>query len=152
MSVARSIKLKTITRLQFSPLPFNFVGSREGALGIECTADQTFEFTKRLLGVDRPAEVNEDVCEAFGELSNMIGGNDPSLPKPGIYLFRISNRSRDQSPYPPDLKKLIPFRKSLAGQQGSTTMHRRSSLKTISRYRKKYLSALLKLRKTLISP
>ena len=52
-----------------------FLGSWKGAFRIECTPEQTFEFAKRLLNVDRPQEVDADVCDAFGELANMIGGN-----------------------------------------------------------------------------
>jgi chemotaxis protein CheX len=64
----------------------HFVGSWKGALRIECTAEQTFEYTKRLLGVERPTEVNEDVCDAFGELANMIGGNLKAVLPPVVQL------------------------------------------------------------------
>jgi chemotaxis protein CheX len=64
----------------------HFVGSWKGALRIECTPDQTFEYTKRLLGVERPTEVNEDVCDAFGELANMIGGNLKAVLPPVVQL------------------------------------------------------------------
>jgi chemotaxis protein CheX len=62
------------------------LGSWKGALSIECTFDQTFEFTKRLLGIDRPTEVNGDVCDAFGELANMIGGNLKAVLPPVVQL------------------------------------------------------------------
>jgi CheY-specific phosphatase CheX len=64
----------------------HFVGSWKGALSIECTTGQTFEFTRRLLGVDPPAEVNEDVCDSFGELANMIGGNLKAVLPPSVQL------------------------------------------------------------------
>ena len=64
----------------------HFVGSWKGALRIECSASQTFEFAKRLLGIDPPAEVNEDVCDAFGELANMIGGNLKAVLPPSVQL------------------------------------------------------------------
>jgi len=64
----------------------HFVGSWKGALRIECTADQVFEYAKRLLGIDRPTEVNEDVCDAFGELANMIGGNLKAVLPPLVQL------------------------------------------------------------------
>ena len=64
----------------------HFVGSWKGALRIECTPEQTFEYTKRLLGVDLPSEVNEDVCDAFGELANMIGGNLKAVLPPIVQL------------------------------------------------------------------
>lgn len=64
----------------------HFVGSWKGALRIECTADQTFEYTKRLLQIERPTEVDEDVCDAFGELANMIGGNLKAVLPPVVQL------------------------------------------------------------------
>jgi len=64
----------------------HFVGSWKGALRIECSPDQTFEFTKRLLGVELPTVVNEDVCDAFGELANMIGGNLKAVLPPTVHL------------------------------------------------------------------
>jgi chemotaxis protein CheX len=60
----------------------HLAGSWKGAVRIECTPEQTFEYTHRLLGIV-PTDVNEDVCDAFGELANMIGGNlKPVLPHP----------------------------------------------------------------------
>jgi chemotaxis protein CheX len=64
----------------------HFVGSWKGAIRIECTPDQTFEYTKRLLGIERPTMVDEDVCDAFGELANMIGGNLKALLPPVVQL------------------------------------------------------------------
>jgi chemotaxis protein CheX len=64
----------------------HFVGSWKGALRIECTHEQTFEYTKRLLGIDLPATINEDVCDAYGELANMIGGNLKALLPPVVQL------------------------------------------------------------------
>jgi len=64
----------------------HFVGSWKGALRIECTSGQTFEFARRLLSIDLPAEVNEDVCDAFGELANMIGGNLKAILPPTVQL------------------------------------------------------------------
>jgi chemotaxis protein CheX len=63
-----------------------FAGAWKGALRIECSAGQTFEFAKRLLDIDPPAEVNEDVCDSFGELANMIGGNLKAVLPPGVRL------------------------------------------------------------------
>ncbi len=64
----------------------HFVGSWKGALRIECTPEQTFEYAKRLLGIDPPTEVNEDVCDSFGELANMIGGNLKAVLPPVVQL------------------------------------------------------------------
>jgi CheY-specific phosphatase CheX len=64
----------------------HFVGSWKGALRIECTRDQTFEFTKRLLGIEPPLAKDEDACDAFGELANMIGGNLKAVLPPTVHL------------------------------------------------------------------
>jgi chemotaxis protein CheX len=64
----------------------HFVGSWKGALRIECTPEQAFEYTERLLGLEQPTEVNEDVCDAFGELANMIGGNLKAVLPPVVQL------------------------------------------------------------------
>ena len=74
----------------------HFVGSWKGALRIECTPEQTFEYTRRLLGIEPPTEVNEDVCDAFGELANMIGGNLKAVLPPVVQLSMPSVvRGRD---------------------------------------------------------
>lgn len=52
-----------------------FAGGWKGALLIECSAAQAVVFTERLMGVDAPPGVNDDVYDALGELANMIGGN-----------------------------------------------------------------------------
>jgi CheY-specific phosphatase CheX len=64
----------------------HFVGSWKGALRIECTPEQTFEYARRLLGIDVPVEVNEDVADSFGELANMIGGNLKAVLPPKVQL------------------------------------------------------------------
>ena len=67
----------------------HFVGSWKGALRIECSPEQIFEYTHRLLDII-PTTVNEDACDAFGELANMIGGNlKPVLPHP-VHLYMPS--------------------------------------------------------------
>jgi len=64
----------------------HFVGSWKGALRIECTPEQTFQYAKHLLDIDLPTEVNEDVCDAFGEIANMIGGNLKAVLPPVVQL------------------------------------------------------------------
>lgn len=64
----------------------HYAGAWKGALLLECTQQQACAFTGRLLGVDPPDEVNDDVRDAVGELANMIAGNlKPVLP-PGVAL------------------------------------------------------------------
>ncbi len=64
----------------------HYAGAWKGALLLECTPGQACAFTGRLLGVDPPDEVNDDVRDAVGELANMIAGNlKPVLP-PGVAL------------------------------------------------------------------
>jgi chemotaxis protein CheX len=64
----------------------HFVGSWKGALRIECNPEQIFEYTRRLLRSDLPSEIDEDVCDAFGELANMIGGNLKAVLPPVVQL------------------------------------------------------------------
>ena len=63
----------------------HLAGSWKGAVRIECTPEQTFEYTHRLLGIV-PTDVNEYVCDAFGELANMIGGNLKAVLPPSVQL------------------------------------------------------------------
>jgi len=63
-----------------------FAGSWKGAVLLECTRPQAFECTHRLMGVDTPASVNDDVRDAMGELANMLAGNLKSVVPHGIDL------------------------------------------------------------------
>lgn len=93
LDVFASMLSMYVERVETSPQPdakvltaaVYFVGSWKGALRIECTPEQVFEYTKRLLDVE-PTEVNEDVCDAFGELANMIGGNLKAVLPPVVQL------------------------------------------------------------------
>jgi len=51
----------------------------KGALIVECTVPLAFAFTARLMSVKLPTSVDDDVCDAMGELSNMIAGNLKAL-------------------------------------------------------------------------
>jgi CheY-specific phosphatase CheX len=42
--------------------------------------------TSRMLGVEAPARVDDDVIDAVGELVNMIGGNLKRILPPGVVL------------------------------------------------------------------
>jgi CheY-specific phosphatase CheX len=52
-----------------------FSGSWKGALQITCSTKQTLEFSRRLLSATTLTSRAEDVCDSFGEIANMIGGN-----------------------------------------------------------------------------
>ncbi len=56
-----------------------FEGSWNGALLIQCSWDQAFEFASRLMPIDRPTSFDEDTRDALGEVANMIGGNLKAL-------------------------------------------------------------------------
>src|SRR5579871_5123602 len=63
-----------------------FAGSWKGAVLLECTRQQAFEFTHRLMSIDRPGTVNGDVRDALGELANMLAGNLKSVLPRGVDL------------------------------------------------------------------
>lgn len=64
----------------------HYAGAWKGALLLECTPEQACFFMGRLLGIEPPEELNDDVRDAVGELANMIAGNlKPVLP-PGVAL------------------------------------------------------------------
>jgi chemotaxis protein CheX len=56
-----------------------FTDPWQGALFVECVAPLAFAFTARLMAVETPKSVDEDVCDAMGELANMIAGNLKAL-------------------------------------------------------------------------
>jgi len=43
-----------------------FAGTWKGAVLLECTLPQAFEFTHRLMSIDPPASINDDVRDALG--------------------------------------------------------------------------------------
>ncbi|MGB9604745.1 MAG: chemotaxis protein CheX [Bryobacteraceae bacterium] len=64
----------------------HYAGAWKGALLLECTRRQACHFTARLVGIEPPQDLNDDVRDAVGELANMIAGNlKPVLP-PGVVL------------------------------------------------------------------
>lgn len=50
-------------------------GDWNGAVLLECSPRQACLFAGRILSMDPPDSVDEGVCDALGELSNVIGGN-----------------------------------------------------------------------------
>lgn len=59
-----------------------FEGAWNGALVIECSLDQAFDVTNRLMRIERPSAFDDNVVDALGELANMIGGNLKALLPP----------------------------------------------------------------------
>jgi len=64
----------------------HFAGEWKGAVLLECTKPQAFEFTNRLMSIDTPGEINDDVRDTMGELANMLAGNLKSVLPHGIGL------------------------------------------------------------------
>jgi CheY-specific phosphatase CheX len=63
-----------------------FAGAWKGAVLLQCNRSQACEFTARLMGIPTPESFDDDVCDAVGEVANIIGGNlKPILPH-GIAL------------------------------------------------------------------
>jgi len=50
-------------------------GEWNGAVMVECSRHQACLFAGRILAMDPPATVDDDVRDVLGELANMIGGN-----------------------------------------------------------------------------
>jgi len=50
-------------------------GDWEAALLLECSQWQACQFAGRILSMEPPEDVNDDVRDVLGELANMIGGN-----------------------------------------------------------------------------
>jgi chemotaxis protein CheX len=63
-----------------------YAGSWNGALLVECTQEQSFQFTHRLMSIAPPTTVNDDVRDALGELANMVAGNLKAVLPPGVAI------------------------------------------------------------------
>jgi chemotaxis protein CheX len=61
-------------------------GEWNGAVLLECSRDQACEFAGRILAMDPPETVDDDVRDVIGELANMIGGNMKCGMAPGVRL------------------------------------------------------------------
>jgi chemotaxis protein CheX len=64
----------------------SLAGTWKGAVIVECGLPEAFLFTSRMLGVDKPTCLNDDVRDALGELANMVGGNLKSVLPGGVGL------------------------------------------------------------------
>ena len=63
-----------------------FAGPWKGAVLVQCTRAQACDFTARLMGIAQPSAFDDDVRDAVGEVTNIIGGNlKPILPH-GVVL------------------------------------------------------------------
>jgi chemotaxis protein CheX len=61
-------------------------GDWNGAISLACSALQACEFAGRILSLDPPDTVDDDVRDVLGELANMIGGNVKSAMATGVRL------------------------------------------------------------------
>jgi chemotaxis protein CheX len=64
----------------------HFAGEWKGAVLLECTRPQAYEFTHRLMSIPLPSSITNDVRDAMGELANMLAGNLKSVLPHGISL------------------------------------------------------------------
>jgi chemotaxis protein CheX len=61
-------------------------GEWNGAVMFECTRRQACLFAGRILAMDPPDSVDDDVRDMLGELANMIGGNMKCTMASGVRL------------------------------------------------------------------
>jgi chemotaxis protein CheX len=63
-----------------------YAGPWKGAVLLQCDPREAFDFTARLMGIPTPSEFDDDVRDAVGEITNILGGNlKPILPQ-GVAL------------------------------------------------------------------
>jgi chemotaxis protein CheX len=64
----------------------SLAGTWKGAVLVRCGIEEAFDFTSRMIGIDPPTNLNDDVRDAMGELANMVGGNLKSVLPSGVGL------------------------------------------------------------------
>jgi chemotaxis protein CheX len=64
----------------------HLTGDWNGAVLFECNPRQACQFAGRILSMDAPDAVDDDVRDVLGELANMIGGNMKSGMATGVRL------------------------------------------------------------------
>ena len=64
----------------------HFAGPWKGALLLGCGPTQAAAFAAELVGIEPPDEVNDDVRDAIGEITNIIAGNLKSMLPAGTEL------------------------------------------------------------------
>jgi chemotaxis protein CheX len=63
-----------------------YAGPWKGAALLQCNPGEAYEFTARLMGVPLPVSFDDDVRDAMGEITNIIGGNMKPLLPHGVAL------------------------------------------------------------------
>ena len=64
----------------------HLTGDWNGVVVLECNSRQACQFAGRILAMDAPETVDDDVRDVLGELANMIGGNMKSGMATGVRL------------------------------------------------------------------
>jgi chemotaxis protein CheX len=63
-----------------------YAGSWKGATLLQCEPREAYGFAARLMGIQQPTSFDDDVRDAMGELTNIIGGNMKPILPPGVGL------------------------------------------------------------------
>jgi chemotaxis protein CheX len=63
-----------------------YAGSWKGAVLLQCETNEAYEFTARLMGLPLPTSFDDDVRDAIGEITNIVGGNMKPLLPHGVGL------------------------------------------------------------------
>jgi chemotaxis protein CheX len=77
---------ETLGSVELVTAVLHFSGGWTGATLLEMPPVMARVFTGRMLGLDAPARIDDDVIDAMGELVNMIGGNLKTILPPGVEL------------------------------------------------------------------
>lgn len=63
-----------------------YAGPWKGAALLQCEPGEAYDFTARLMGIPQPEAFDDDVRDAMGEITNIIGGNMKPLLPHGVVL------------------------------------------------------------------
>lgn len=74
----------------------HFTEPWQASLFVDCSLPLALTFTGRLLAIEAPTSVNEDVLDAVRELANMIGGNLKAV-MPSTVCMSVPMIVREQS-------------------------------------------------------
>lgn len=64
----------------------HFAGEWKGAVLLQCGQPEALAFTNCLMASEEQPKADDDVRDALGELTNMVGGNLKSVLPPGVAL------------------------------------------------------------------
>lgn len=64
----------------------HFAGEWKGAVLLQCGLPEALAFTNCLMVSEEQSRADDDVRDALGELTNMVGGNLKSVLPPGVAL------------------------------------------------------------------